>query len=142
MKKKLILSVLIVFIAAIITVWFFIFYKPTHFKRDASDEKAITISAKEIVKSFQANEANANTLFLNKAVEINGEVSEIKKDQTGKSTVMLKSEDPFSNVFVTLKEKNKQPQVGSNIVIKGICTGFLSDVVVIDATIISSADQH
>ena len=142
MKKKIILSVLLIFITAILAVWFFIFYKPTHFKRDASAEKAITITAKEIVKAFQTNEANANTLFLNKAVEISGEVSEIKKDQTGKSTVMLKSDDAFSNVFVTLKEEDKQPQVGNNIIVKGICTGFLSDVVIIDAIIVSSFGQH
>ena len=55
---------------------------------------------------------------------------------------MLKSDDAFSNVFVTLKEVDKQPQVGNNIIVKGICTGFLSDVVIIDAIIVSSVGQH
>ena len=69
-------------------------------------------------------------------VEITGEVSDVKKDQTGKTTIIIKSDDAFSNVFVILKQSDQQPQAGATITIKGICTGFLSDVVVNEAIII------
>ena len=135
MKKKIILSILAIIIVAITGVWFFVFFKPTHFKRDVADEKGIVVSSKEIVKEFQSNEAASNAKYINKAVEISGEVAEVKKDQTGKTTIIIKSDDAFSNVFVTLKQPDKQPQTGTTICIKGICTGFLSDVVVIDAIV-------
>jgi len=135
MKKKIILSTLAVFATAILAVWFFVFFKPTHFKRDVSDEKGIVVSAKDIVKEFQTNEAASNKKYINNAVEITGEVTNVKKDQTGKTTLVIKSDDAFSNVFVTLKQSDKQPQTASTITIKGICTGFLSDVVVIDAIV-------
>lgn len=136
MKKKIILSGLLVTGFACIGIWYFIFYKPTHFKRDVADEQAITITAKQIVKNFQSNEDSANKIYLNKAIAITGEVLEAKKNQDGKPTVTLKSDDSFSNIYCTLKDDAGQIQGGSTITVKGICTGFLSDVVIIDAIII------
>ena len=112
------------------------FYKPTHFKRDVADEKAITITAKQIVQNFQANEDSANKIYLNKAIAITGEVIEAKKNQDGKPTVTLKSDDSFSNIYCTLKDDAAVIPSGKTVTIKGICTGFLSDVVIIDAIIV------
>jgi flagellar basal body-associated protein FliL len=136
MKKKIILSVLVLIVAFVAGVWFFIFYKPTHFKRDVADEKGIVTTSKEIVKEFQTNETTANAKYLNKAVQITGEVAEAKKDQTGKTTVTIKSDDAMSNVFVTLKDGTDQPVAGTMVNVKGLCTGYLSDVVIIDAVLI------
>ena len=136
MKKKLLKFTLIVTVVGALGVWYFIFYKPTHFKRDVTDETAINITAKDIVKNFQANEDSANKLYLNKAIAISGEVIEAKKNQDGKPTVTLKSDDSFSNIYCTLKEDAGQIQGGTTITVKGICTGFLSDVVIIDAIIV------
>ncbi len=136
MKKKIILSVLVLIVASIAGVWFFIFYKPTHFKRDVADEKGITITSKELVKTFQSNESGANTIYLNKVLEVTGEVADIKIDQTGNTAVTLKSDDAFANVFCTLKAGSSQPKTGTIITVKGICNGFLSDVVLNEAIII------
>ena len=136
MKKKIILFGLIAAIIGGIAVWYFIFYKPTHYKRDVADEVAINITAQQIVKNYQANEDSANKIYLNKAIAITGEVLEAKKNQDGKPTVTLKSDDNFSNIYCTLKNDAGQIQGGSTITVKGICTGFLSDVVIIDAIII------
>ena len=135
MKKKIIILAVIAAVVGGIGVWYFIFYKPTHFKRNVEDEQAINITAKQIVKNFQANEDSANKIYLNKAIAITGEVIEAKKNQDGKPTVTLKSDDSFSNIYCTLKNDAGQIQGGSIITVKGICTGFLSDVVIIDAII-------
>ncbi len=135
MKKKLLIFASIAVIFGSIGAWYFIFYKPTHFKRDVVDETAINITAKQIVKNFQANEDSANKIYLNKAIAITGEVIEAKKNQDGKPTVTLKSDDSFSNIYCTLKE-DEALQNGATVTIKGICTGFLSDVVIIDAIIV------
>ncbi|MBC7722120.1 MAG: hypothetical protein H7068_08860, partial [Pedobacter sp.] len=135
MKKKIIMLAIITAVVGGMSVWYFIFYKPTHFKRNVEDEQAINITAKQIVKNFQANEDSANKIYLNKAIAITGEVLEAKKNQDGKPTVTLKSDDSFSNIYCTLKDDAGQIQGGSTITVKGICTGFLSDVVIIDAII-------
>jgi tRNA_anti-like len=136
MKKKIILAGLIAAVIGGIGVWYFVFYKPTHFKRDVADEQAISVTAVKIVGDFLANEDSANKVYLNKAIAITGEVIEAKKNQDGKPTVTLKSNDSFSNIYCTLKDDAGQIQGGTTITVKGICTGFLSDVVIIDAIIV------
>ncbi len=129
MKKKIILSIVALVIVAVIGTWYYGFiYSKTH-HRNVANEKAITISAKQIVSDFQVNESAADAKYLNKAVEVTGEVVETKTDQVGNITVTLKGGDPFASVFCTLKPGSTQPVVGKNISIKGICNGFLSDVV-------------
>jgi hypothetical protein len=134
MKKKIFLSILFIVIAFAAGTWYYVFeYSKTH-HRDVADEKGIAVNAAQIVKEFQTNEAAANTKYLNKALEVKGVVTEIKKDQSGNTTVSLKSDDAFAIVFCTLKT-NQHPDIGSNIIIKGICTGFLSDVVINEAIV-------
>ncbi len=137
MKKKLIIAVLLVGVLSFVGVYYFVFYRPTHHVRDIASEDAIVVSAKDIVKEFQTNETASNTKYLNKVAEISGEVVEAKKDQTGKPTVTLKSDDSFSNVFVTLRgDKQLEVKGGATITIRGVVTGFLSDVVINDGIVV------
>ena len=137
MKKKLIIAVLLVGVLSFVGVYYFVFYRPTHHVRDIASEDAIVVSAKDIVKEFQTNETASNTKYLNKVAEISGEVVEAKKDQTGKPTVTLKSDDSFSNVFVTLRgDKQLEVKGGATITLRGVVTGFLSDVVINDGIVV------
>lgn len=116
-------------------IWYYAFYKPSHFKRNVADEQGINISATDIVKAYQANEQVANLAYLDKPVEVTGEITEVKQDQTGKTTLTLKSGDAFAGVFCTINSTENKFKPGQQITIKGICTGFLSDVVLKDAIV-------
>ena len=136
MKKKILLISSLLIILAVIGVWFFVFFKPTHFKRNVADEKGISITAPALVKAYQENETAANTLYLDKSLEIKGEIVETKPDQSGKTTLTLKSDDAFAGVLITLKTTDTNIKAGEIVTVKGICTGFLSDVVLKEAIII------
>ncbi|OYU56302.1 MAG: hypothetical protein CFE25_03400 [Chitinophagaceae bacterium BSSC1] len=136
MKQKVIIGALITVVLGVIGVWFFVFYAPTHYKRDVADEKGIQLTAAALVKAYQENESNANALYLDKPLEIKGEISETKVDQVGNTTLTLKSEDAFASVFCTLKKADLSLKPGQQVTVKGICTGFLSDVVLKDAIIV------
>jgi len=136
MKKKIIISLLSVAILAVAGIWFYFFVWGKYHHRDVSTESAITVTAKDIVKSYQANEPESNKKFLNKAVEIIGEVVESKKEADGKISVTLKSDDSFSSVFCILSDSTQAPlKPGATSTIKGRCIGFTSDVRVDDAII-------
>lgn len=135
-KQKIFIGLITVVLLAVAAVWFFVFYAPTHFKRDVADEKGIQITAAALVKAYQANEPNANTMYLDKPIEIKGEIGETKLDQAGNTTLTLKSDDPFASVFCTLKKADPNLKAGQTITVKGICTGFLSDVVLKEAIIV------
>jgi putative nucleic acid binding protein len=105
---------------------FYIWNKPA---RDVTNESAIKVSAVAIFDSFNNNESSANNLFLNKAIEVTGVVNAVKKNQAGQTVVYLKSNDPMFGVNCTFKEDPGAINTNSTITFKGICTGYLSDVV-------------
>lgn len=98
--------------------------------------ESMKIKAEELVKAFQENETNANKLYLDKVLLINGVVGATAKTQSGETSVTLTSSDPFSGVMATLDSTvTVQVKVGDTIDIKGFCKGFLSDVVITNALI-------
>jgi len=136
MKKKIILFATAVILIGGFGLWYYIFpYSESH-HRDVADEDAISVTAVQIVKDYQADEHNANARYLNKAIEVTGHVLAKKADQAGNTTVTLSSGDAFSNVFCTLKPGIALASADSTVIIKGICSGFLSDVVLSGGVII------
>ena len=136
MKTNFILSLLVVILIGLISVWFFIFFKPTHYKRDVSKETGISLTATSIVSAYKSNEVTANAEYLDKPLQITGEIAETKADQIGKTTLLMKSDDAFTYVFCTLNTTDTTIKKGDTITVKGICTGFLSDVVLRDAIVV------
>ncbi|CAN5246559.1 hypothetical protein BH11BAC6_BH11BAC6_03300 [soil metagenome] len=125
-RKKLVIIITVVFMAAI-TYALYEWNKP---QRDVQDEEAIKVSAGAIFDSFTVNEPTANQLYLNKAIEVTGEVAEFKKNQSGQAVVYLKTNDPVFGINCTFKTDPGYLTKGSTITFKGICTGYLSDVII------------
>ena len=136
MKKKIFLAVLSIGLLSAAAVYYYVFIYSANHRRSAEDEQCIVVSAADLVKQYQSSEATANAKFLDKALQVTGVVGEVKKDPTGNTTVTIKSDDAFAGVFCTLKKtETTLPVVGSTIVVKGFCKGFLSDVVITDAVL-------
>ncbi|MCU0334050.1 MAG: OB-fold putative lipoprotein [Chitinophagaceae bacterium] len=125
--KRLLLAALVLALAAGAYGWY-VWNKPA---RDVHHETAIAATAQGIFDAYQANEAAANQQYLNKAVAVSGTVNAIKQNQEGKTVVSLATRDPMFGVQCTLKEP-VQLATHAQVTIKGICTGFLMDVVLID----------
>jgi len=141
MKKKIIWGVVLVGILSVVGIWLFVFILPSSklykdFKRKEAYKNAIAITAKDLVKDFQVNENAAYKKYTGKDIvlEITGEVIS-EKMENGHPNLLLKSDDPFSNVSVTLLEYNQDIKNGSTVSVKGICTGFLSDVEIIEGIV-------
>jgi hypothetical protein len=133
-KLRTIVIILILFIVGGFTVGYIMWNKP---QRKVENEKGIEVTSVQLVKDYQANEAEANKKYLDKAVQVTGVVTEIKNNQDGKSTVTLGSDDAFTGVFCTLKEKPVNVTPASTVIIKGICSGMLSDVRLREAVIVN-----
>jgi hypothetical protein len=102
--------------------------------RDVRDEKGIQVTAQGIIDAYAANEKNADSLYLDKAIEVSGTVTELSKNQQGKTVVSLKTNDPMAGVRCTMKEE-AAIKAGDNVKIKGKCTGLNFDVILIDCYI-------
>ena len=132
---KLIYAIAVVAITALGGYYYVFVYSKTH-HRNVQSEKGIVIQADSLSAAYQADEKNANALYLNKAVEISGTIVSIDKNQEGKITLIIGSADSFSNVSVTLISITPITQkIGETITIKGVCTGALSDVIVTEGVV-------
>lgn len=127
MKKKSVISFILLVMVAGAAYAFYMWNKP---QRDVTKEDGIKITAPAIFDSFNNNENSANANFLNKAIEVTGVVTDVKKNQAGKTVVFLQSNDSMFGINCTFKEDPGTIEKGGAITFKGICTGFLSDVIV------------
>ena len=126
-KVKIILGIIgLIFIAAV-GYGVYIWNEPP---RDVANEKGIEITATAIFDSFSQSETRANELYLNKAIQVTGEITDVKKNQAGQVVVYLKSDDPIFGVNCTFKDDPGPLQKNTTITFKGVCTGFLSDVII------------
>lgn len=125
-RRKFLVVIIVIILAGGLSYAFYIWNKPP---RDVGKEKAIKITAVAIFDSFNTNEQAANLRFLNKAVEVSGKITDVKKNQAGQTVVYLQSSDPVFGINCTFKQNPGEITKGSTITFKGICTGYLSDVI-------------
>lgn len=121
-----------------ICAYFYAFYSP---KPDIYSEKVEQkLSAKELFNKFEDNENQANKAFLGKVIEINGTLADVQKTQDNEIILILRDENQIFGVVCTMQEKKIDPdkiKIGTNLTIKGICKGYLTDVIVNNCVIIN-----
>jgi DNA/RNA endonuclease YhcR with UshA esterase domain len=98
----------------------------------------ISITADKILNDFSSDENSANLKYLDKIIEVNGVVSEINIE---KGIITIETNDDFGSVLCHLSEEASRKisglQEGQIIVVKGICTGFLMDVILVKCEFIN-----
>lgn len=135
-KSKKILKILgLLVFAGVITggyIGYKLYTKP-HRSVEAAD--AIKVQAEALVTAYETNETDANNKFLDKVLNVSGKVSEISKNQDGNTVVTLSGSD-MGGVICTLEDKAAAaPAAGAMVNLKGICTGYLTDVVLARAVL-------
>jgi hypothetical protein len=112
--------ILIIAVAAVAATGIYLWNKP-HIK--VEDRKGITLTADQLCKAFNENEAAANTLYLNKAIQVSGRISEVATNLDGGSMIVIQTSDASSAVQCSMREQNVPLQIGEMVVLKGFCSG-------------------
>lgn len=114
MKIKTILILFVLLIVAAVGVYLYTYKE----HRDIANEKeSYTIAATAIFSEFQANEVNANGKYLNKTIEVSGDLTNV--DVATKSIVIN------DKLFATFKDlPPKALQLNTKIKIKGRFIGY------------------
>lgn len=133
MQRKWIILTGILLLALAAIGGYYFYQKPRASLTNARADYSVTTT--ELYNAFAANETTANTKYLNKVIEVNGEVADVKYED-GATAVLLKGSD-VGGVNCSLQSKGKlNISAGQNVKIKGRCTGYLMDVNLVDAIII------
>lgn len=132
MRKISIVAILVFIVVGL--VGYRMYNKPP---RSAVDEVGIAINAKDLYDTFQKDELAANATYLDKVVVVTGKILALTTNADNKTVITLSAEDPIFGVNCTLDTPATNLTVADTVTIKGICMGYLSDVVVINCLVIS-----
>jgi hypothetical protein len=113
---------------------YFVYNKP---HRDVASEKAeYTLTADELFDEYEADEAAANSKFLDKTVQVSGTISEIGTNDAGQSFVILAAKNAMiGGISATFQGEQANLEEGLKVSLKCRCTGKLMDVVLINCTL-------
>lgn len=126
--KKIALVILVLLLAVAAYVWFFVWNKP---KTNVAGATAIKTEAVALFNEYSTNEQAANQKYLEKILEVAGIVTSVNKNAEGQTVILLKTNDPMFGINCTMEEKDIVLKEGDAVILKGICTGYLTDVVLI-----------
>jgi hypothetical protein len=124
MLRKILYALLVIIIVGV-AIGYWQWNKP---HRDVNSEKAISVAATDLFKAFDTDSVKAQKLYLDKAIEVKGEVSGVSKLDDNSTSITLKVDEGGTNsVQCLVKELKKEVSAGMQVTIKGICTGFTGD---------------
>ena len=133
MKRILVSLVVLAIIGA--GVGYYMYNKPVesleHKKAD------IVISADQLLKEYESDETSANEKFLGKVIEVNGKVTGISNED-GKKKVNIETSNPMSAIICEMEENMSTGDMkeGDNVKMKGMCSGYLSDVILVQSSVV------
>jgi hypothetical protein len=106
-----------------------IMLKKTHADLSKVDPDYI-LSANELFKEFDNDEVSSGEKYINKILEITGEVSSIDRSNEGTISIILKTGSPFAGIICTFQEIPDGFDIneGAMLTIRGECSGMLMDI--------------
>lgn len=126
--KKHLLTATVVAVLLGIGVGFYLWNKPHQNMSRA--EADFQLEAAALFTAFETDEAQANSRYLDKIIEVRGTITEVSAEQ---KTVVLGAETSLFGIRCAWDEFSDAPfpdvQPGQLVTLKGTCSGFLGDVV-------------
>ena len=139
--KKWILVIVAVAGLVAVTTAYFVYNKPhADIKSMDVDHR---VDAAGIYSSFNEDEKTANDKYLNDVIVVEGELMSIETSEDGGTTFILDGGSMLGGVKCELdthaKHSLESVSEGDKVTLKGICTGFLMDVIIVRCIIISKS---
>ena len=136
-RKKVIFSVLGILFATVIgggIIGWRQYHKGRISLSDISPD--VTVTAAQLYKAFTKDEQAANKKYLNKVILVNGTVTSVTKNSNENSVGLSAGKEAIGEISCQLSKGSTVPQTGETISLKGRCTGYLLDVMLVDAVIV------
>lgn len=137
-KKNNILYILITLLLLVNGYYYVIPYFTNSNKNLELVAYEASINSNDLIDSYLISEAETNELYSGKIIEVSGFVKEVTF-LNNRNTVILYSQHKTSGVICDIHpsqiEKVKNLKEHQKIVVKGICKGFLKDVVLLNCYI-------
>ncbi|OQP46835.1 hypothetical protein A4H97_04750 [Niastella yeongjuensis] len=109
-------------------------------KAKQEEIKKNTISAKQLVAEYEANEVSADNAFKGKTFYVTGTVADIKKDIVNKIYVILEGENIIRRVQCYFDDAETAGKLskGMSVTFKGKCSGLMMNVLMKDCELVAA----
>jgi len=98
----------------------------------------LSVSAVKLYNDFDADEQNANQMYLNKVIEVSGTIDSIQEGSENKPVVLLSTEG-FGLIKASLESAEELQSISEGqgqILLRGECIGLLLDVLMINCIVV------
>jgi len=133
MRLKKIIIIILIISGSAAGYGYYLFNKPH--QGIANKEAAFTLESKQLFTEFDQNENAANQKYLGKVVLVHGRVADKAVDAKGATSLILEGSEMAGvgcQFDKSVTKEIEQVKKGQVISVKGICTGMLMDVVLVD----------
>jgi len=129
--------VLFIALAGILAALYMFNLKHTDTSRAKPD---FVISATDLQKAFENDEAAASKKYINKIIEVTGKIASVKSGENNIVSVSLITGNEMSAVICTFPsiKTTKLAEAGNEITLRGECSGFLLDVLLNNCALIQN----
>jgi tRNA_anti-like len=121
--KKIILISAAVIIAVTAITGYLLWNKP---HKNVKDADAAEITAMNLYNIFINDSIKARALYVDKVIQVSGEVAKLSVNQQAQQLVLFKTAVDGAYINCTMEEKASGFNAGDHIIIKGICSGYIS----------------
>lgn len=139
MKKqvKYVLIIVLLLIAGAGIYGYHLYNERNPSLRDVSS--SVRLSADELFTAFDKDETAAARQYSDKVLSVRGLVRQVDKDAKGGYTLYLSTPELLKSISCSLDSlyRGAPPEVkqGDSVTVKGVCTGYLMDVVLVRCVI-------
>ncbi|MFC5269743.1 OB-fold protein [Adhaeribacter terreus] len=136
MNKRNYLIAFVLLLAVLVS--YYLYNKPT---RNLTNETAdLSLPAPELYRQFAENEAHANQQYLDKVIQVKGVLQNVSRGNDGSLNLTLDAGNPMGGVTCEIPGSNIPEglnlKTGREMTVKGQCTGFLMDVVLVKCVVV------
>lgn len=112
------------------------------FRMEHKDLKKVkpdfSLTAADLLKAFESDETSANSRYVKKILDVSGTIESVKLAEDKSANVALKTGSDLGSVICTFQADSETSGLkeGDNILIRGECSGYLTDVLLNNCTLI------
>jgi hypothetical protein len=133
MKKILIALLVVIAVIALLLLGGYLYLRYMPEKSMSKQASDFSMTATKLAEEFETDPSASNSKFIGRIIEVTGVISEISTDQNNSLVFILRENETPTGVLCTVSEistqKAERYKVGDAVVLKGICTGMLFEVV-------------
>jgi len=130
MKPYIKITLFVVFFLALAAIGVSLYLYNLKPKDLAKVKPDYVITSDDLLKPFEENEAQANSKYINKIIEVEGTVGSIVAGENNSINVSIKTYSDFSSVICSFSSKDDIDglKAGTLVTVRGECSGYLMDV--------------